>query len=205
MQIVLSNFKLWCNKCATKCDSVEAIFSPLAGVFPDHLPGCPGAAPRTEPPCWAVGPSAAASCRRPSRWRELPGSKAPARLPLLRPLTVECPHRLPGCPRAAPCLEPPSWAVRPSAAASGRRPSRWREPTEIRGTGTVAAPAPSDRRMSPPSPRLSRSCTTPRAVLLGCVAGCCYTGPKALRVAGVARIKSTGTAGPPVPSGGRIL
>ena len=139
MQIVLSNFKLWCNKCATKCDSVEAIFSPLAGVFPDHLPGCPGAAPRTEPPCWAVGPSAAASCRRPSRRRELPGSKAPARLPLLRPLTVECPHRLPGCPRAAPCLEPPSWAVRPSAAASCRRPSRWREPTEIRSTG-IAGP-----------------------------------------------------------------
>ena len=50
----------------------------------------------------------------------------------------------------------------------GQRPSRWREPTEIRSTGTVAAPAPSDRRMSPPSPRLSRSCATPRAALLGC-------------------------------------
>lgn len=49
----------------------------------------------------------------------------------------------------------------------GRRPSRRREHTEIRSTGTVATPAPSDRRMSPPSPRLSRSCTTPRAVQLG--------------------------------------
>ena len=134
MQIVLSNFKLWCNKCATKCDSVGAIFSPLAGVFSDRLPGCPGAAPRPEPPSWAVGMSAAASCRRPSRWRELPGSEAPARLTLLRPLTVECPHRLPGCPEAVPRPEPLCCAVGPSASSS-RRPSGWREPTEIRSTG----------------------------------------------------------------------
>ena len=77
---------------------------------------------------------AAASCRRPSGWRELPGSEAPARLDRLRPLTVECPHRLPGCPGAVPRPEPLCWAVGPSASSS-RRPSGWREPTEIRSTG----------------------------------------------------------------------
>lgn len=78
----------------------------------------------------------------------------------------------------------------------GQRPSRWREPTEIRSTGTVTAPAPSDRRMSLPSPRLSRCCTTPRAVQLGRGAVCCCIVPKALRVAGAYEDQSTGTGGP---------
>ena len=92
----------------------------------------------------------------------------------------------------------------------GRRPSRWREPTEIRGTGTVAAPAPSDRRMSPPSPRLSLSCTTPRAVLLGCGAlglflpppenfrRCVCKSPIASKAAGP--LWGRGVGGPPAQS-----
>ena len=86
-----------------------------------------------------------------------------------------------------------SKAVCPS---SGPKAPRRREPTEIRSTGTVTAPAPSDRRMSLPSPRLSRCCTTPRAVQLGRGAVCCCIVPKALRVAGAYEDQSTGTGGP---------
>ena len=49
--------------------------------------------------------------RRPPGGGSLRKSEAPAQLPLLRPLTAECPHHLPGCPEAVPRPEPSSWAV----------------------------------------------------------------------------------------------